>query len=197
VNAEPLEVLLDKIRAGDYQASEQLFVAHEPQLRLIVRRQLSRRLRAKFDSLDVVQSVWARVLLNFRENGCHIASTEHLRNFLVLATRNCLTDRLRHFRAALEHEKSLQEDRHPDLEASNQPRPSEIAQGNELWENILAHCPPKYHQLLQLKRQGLSLDAIASQTGLHEGSVRRIIRQLARKVAFPLDGSIPYKGLPG
>jgi RNA polymerase sigma factor (sigma-70 family) len=185
VNAEPLSILLAKIRAGDFQAAEHVFVAYEPQLRLIVRRQLSRRLRAKFDSIDVVQSVWARVLADFRANGCKIAGTEHLRNFLVQVTRNCLTDRLRHFRAALECEPSPEEAHNVSAAASPQPRPSEIAQGNELWETILASCPPKYHELLRLKRQGLSLEAIALQTGLHEGSVRRIIRQLARKLAFP------------
>jgi RNA polymerase sigma-70 factor (ECF subfamily) len=50
---------------------------------------------------------------------------------------------------------------------------------------MLASCPPQYHDLLRLKRQGLTLDAIAARTGLHEGSVRRIIRQLARTLAFP------------
>ena len=69
MTAEPLDILLAKIRAGDFQAAEHVFGAYEPQLRLIVRRQLSRRLRAKFDSIDVVQSVWARVLADFRANG--------------------------------------------------------------------------------------------------------------------------------
>jgi RNA polymerase sigma factor (sigma-70 family) len=187
VNVEAVEILLKKMRAGDFQAAEQVFVTYEPQLRLIVRRQLSRRLRAKFDSLDIVQSVWTRVLHDFRAHGCRIAGTEHLRNFLVQVTRNCLTDRLRHFRIALELEQSVGNVETAHAAASVQPRPSEIAQGNELWRTILASCPPQHHELLRLKRQGLSLEAIAAQTGLHEGSVRRIIRHLARKLAFPPD----------
>jgi hypothetical protein len=35
-----------------------------------------------------------------------------------------------------------------------------------------------------MKRQGLSLGEIVARTGLHDGSVRRIIRTLARKLAF-------------
>src|SRR5258708_28947675 len=97
------------MREGDSRAAEQVFLAYEPELRLIVRRQLSRRLRAKFDSLDVVQSVWARVLDDFRERGCHLTSTAHLRNFLFQVTRNCLTDRLRRYRLALEREQPLRE----------------------------------------------------------------------------------------
>jgi RNA polymerase sigma-70 factor (ECF subfamily) len=187
MSAEPLEVLLARMRAGDLAAAEQLLLAHEPQLRLIVRRQLSRRLRAKFDSVDVVQSVWVRVLRNFRDGGCNIASTEHLRNFLVTVTRNCLTDRLRHYRTPLECEQTLTDTGTTPAAASRQPRPSEVAQANEMWENLLAICPPEYHELLRLKREGLPLAAIAARTGLHEGSVRRIIRQLARKLAFSVD----------
>jgi RNA polymerase sigma-70 factor (ECF subfamily) len=183
VTAEPLEALLDKMRAGDLEAAERLFVAYQEPLRLIVRRQLSRRLRAKFDSLDVVQSVWARVLHDFRESGCHITTPAHLRNFLVRVTRNCLTDRLRHYRRALEREQPLTETGTAPP-ASEEPRPSEVAQANELWEQMLALCPPEHHELLRLKRQGLPLADIADRTGLHEGSVRRILRTLARQLAF-------------
>jgi RNA polymerase sigma factor (sigma-70 family) len=190
VNAEPLEVLLEQMRAGDLRAAERVFVAYEPQLRLIVRRQLSRRLRAKFDSVDVVQSVWVRVLRDFHAGGCRITSTAHLRNFLVQVTRNCLTDRLRHYRTALENEQPFTEAARTGAAVSGQPRPSEVAQANELWANLLALCPRQYHELLRLKRQGFSLATIAARTGLHEDSVRRIIRKLARKLALPQGSGI-------
>jgi RNA polymerase sigma-70 factor (ECF subfamily) len=187
VNEEPLDSLLDKMRCGDLQAAEQVFLAYEPQLRLIVRRQLSRRLRPKFDSLDVVQSVWAHVLHDFRARGCHLTTPDHLRNFLIRVTRNCLTDRLRHYRPALEREQSLAEAGTTSPVASNQPRPSEVARANELWDNMLAVCPPEHRELLYLKRQGLGLATIAARTGLHVDSVRRVLRQLARKIAFATD----------
>jgi RNA polymerase sigma-70 factor (ECF subfamily) len=176
VTAELLSALLDRMRDGDARAAQEVFLAHEPLLRRMVRRHLSRRLRAKFDSLDVVQSVWVHVLRDFRQNGCGIDSPTHLRNFLVRVTRNCLTDRLRRYRTALDCEQPLA----VEGAAASQPRPSEVAQANELWENLLAVCPIEHHELLRLKRQGLPLAAIAARTGLHEGSVRRILRQLAR-----------------
>jgi RNA polymerase sigma-70 factor (ECF subfamily) len=74
--------------------------------------------------------------------------------------------------------------------SSGQPRASEFAQANELWENLLAICPPEHRELLRLKRQGLSLADIAASTGMHEGSVRRVIRKLARKLALPVNESI-------
>ena len=54
---------------------------------------------------------------------------------------------------------------------------------DDLWQRMLALCPPAHHELLQLKRHGLTLVEIAQRTGLHEGSVRRILRQLARQMA--------------
>src|SRR5206468_9905390 len=130
------------------------------------------RLRAKFDSVDVVQSVWADLLRGFREAGWRFASAAHLRAFLVKVTRNRLTDRHRHFNRALEREQTLADANLHGGPPSRQPRPSELVQADDLWEKMLALCPPAHHEILRLKRQGLRLTEIAARTGLHEGSVR-------------------------
>jgi hypothetical protein len=57
MNEDALTPLLDNLCHGDTAAAEQVFVACEPYLRAVVRRRLPARLRAKFDSIDVVQSV--------------------------------------------------------------------------------------------------------------------------------------------
>ena len=90
MTGEPLDVLLDRLRDGDETVAGQIVADYEPYLRMVVRRCLPDRLRAKFDSLDVVQSVWVHVLHDLRHSGCHIASTDHLRHFLVRVTRNCM-----------------------------------------------------------------------------------------------------------
>ncbi|MGA7495893.1 MAG: sigma factor-like helix-turn-helix DNA-binding protein, partial [Isosphaeraceae bacterium] len=68
---------------------------------------------------------------------------------------------------------------------AGQPRPSEVAQGHELWELMLEKCPPAHREILRLKRQGLPLAEIAARTGFHEGSIRRILYELARRLAVP------------
>jgi RNA polymerase sigma-70 factor (ECF subfamily) len=40
-----------------------------------------------------------------------------------------------------------------------------------------------------LKREGLPLTEIAARTGLHEGSVRRILRRLSRDLAMQSDNA--------
>jgi RNA polymerase sigma-70 factor (ECF subfamily) len=52
-------------------------------------------------------------------------------------------------------------------------------------------CPPAHRQILELKRQGFPLEEIARRVGLHEGSVRRIIYELARRLASDKPTSPP------
>lgn len=184
MSVEPLELLLQGMARGDREAVERVFARYEPYLRVVVRRHLPDGLRPKFDSVDVVQSVWACVLNGLRESGWRFQTAEQLRSFLVLVTRHRLTDRYRHYHRALDREQPLAVTPPDLLPPSAQPRPSEIAQAEDLWERMLALCPPEHHELLRLKRQGLPLAEIAARTGLHEGSVRRVLRQLARQLAF-------------
>jgi RNA polymerase sigma-70 factor (ECF subfamily) len=190
MTADPLELLLERLSNGDSQAAEEVFVTYEPYLRMVVRRYLPARLRAKFDSIDVVQSVWVHVLHGLREAAWRFPDRAHLQALLVTVTRRRLVSRYRHHHVALEREAPGGTDLE-FLPAARQPRPSEVAQAQELWEKMLALCPSEHHQLLHLKRQGLPLAVIAAHTGMHEGSVRRILRRLARQLALqeePLAG---------
>lgn len=179
-----LDTLLDKLCDGNDAAAEEVFRAYEPLLRRVVRRQLPANLQSKFDSVDIVQSVWADVLQGFRRGGWKFHDAEHLRAFLVRVVRNRFIDRYRTHRRAVECEQPLTSSGVEELPAGQSPRPSQLAQASELWEQLLEMCPPEHRQVLQLKRQGLALAEIAARTGLHDGSIRRIIRNLARRLAF-------------
>jgi RNA polymerase sigma-70 factor (ECF subfamily) len=183
MKTEPLEALLEKLNRGEMEAVEQILIGYEPYLRMVVRRYLPRRLRAKFDSIDVVQSVWVHVLHGLRASRWHFMDTPRLRAFLVRVTRRRLTTRLRHYQSTLKHEQMGETDLEV-LPSFAQPRPSEVAQANELWEKMLALCPPEHHALLRLRRSGMALVEVASRTGMHEGSVRRILRRLASQCAL-------------
>src|SRR5438552_18981638 len=124
--SEPLDNLLEQLCSGDMAAAEQVFLAYEPYLRKAVRRHLPPPLRAKFDSADIVQSVWADVLRGFREAGWRFLDADHLRGFLFVATRNRLVDRIRQHQKAADREEPLGEDDRPPFLPSPQPRPSEV-----------------------------------------------------------------------
>ena len=194
MSTEHLDTLLARLNGGDVAAAEQVFRTFEPYLRMLVRRKLRPVLRAKFDSMDVVQSVWADVLAGFQSPGWNFADRAHLAAFLVRLTRNRFLDLCRKHRNALAREEPLTEDCPASTLASVSPRPSEVAQRNELWERMLALCPPSHHDLLRLKQEGLTLAEIASRTGLHESSVRRILYDLARRVTAANKRSVSSSG---
>ncbi len=179
---DPLDALLEKLGSGDDAAAAEVFVACEPILRLVVRRQLPARLRAKFDPVDVVQSVWADLLDGFRSAGWRFTDAAHLRAFLVKVTRNRFIDHMRQLGPALRAEETLA-DGVLDEAPGEGPRPSEVAAADDLWQRMLLLCPPAHRAILRLKRQGASLEEIARQTGLHPSSVRRVLYTLARRLA--------------
>ena len=189
--SEPLDAVLAKLTSGDPQAAERVFLTYEPYLRMVVRRHLSPGLRAKFDSVDIVQSVWADVLRGFREAGWQFADAAHLRAFLTRLTRHRFIDRLRQHRRAVESEQSLAADDWEQTLTTADPRPEAVAQADELWQQMLDLCPPEHRELLRLKRQGALNSEIAARTGLHEGSVRRILCTLSRRLARRRGGATP------
>jgi RNA polymerase sigma factor (sigma-70 family) len=178
-----LEELLEQLRRGDVTAAEKIFVVYEDYLRLLVRRQLSVALRAKFDSPDVVHSVWVDVLSGFRQSGCRFTSAAHLRAYLIRATRHRFIDHLRRYQKPMACEQPLVDTDEEDLPPSPRPQPHDEIHADDLWERLLALCPPPHREVLVLKREGRALDEIATQTGLHKSSVRRILYDLARRFA--------------
>jgi len=177
---QSLEQLLEQLNGGDYAAAERIFVAYESYLRLIVRRQISAALRAKFDSVDIVQSVWVDLLAGFRQAGWRFSDPAQLRAFLIRTTRNRFIDRLRQHQHSLDREQPLA-DMEGEAPCSPDAAPSEEVQARELWARLLLLCPPDHRELLRLKQQGFSLAEIAERTGLHPGSIRRILADLARR----------------
>jgi RNA polymerase sigma-70 factor (ECF subfamily) len=173
--------LLESLNGGDTAAVEQAFRAYAPYLQVIVRRQMPPRLRASCDSADIVQSVWVSLLDDFREGRWHFADEAHLRRFLAKVARYRLLNHLH--RRAVERERPLEPAAAEALPAS-QARPSAEARASELWDHILACCPPAHREIVRLRRDGVPLAEIASWTGLHESSVRRILYDLARAVAL-------------
>jgi RNA polymerase sigma-70 factor (ECF subfamily) len=124
------------------------------------------------------------VLRGIREGGWRFMDLDHLRGFLFIVTRNRLIDRIREHRTAVQHEQPLFQGDEEPLPASPQPGPGDVAQADDLWRRLLLLCPPPHRRILALKSQGFSLMEISQLTGLHPDSIRRILRTLARQLAF-------------
>jgi RNA polymerase sigma-70 factor (ECF subfamily) len=180
---ELLPALLAELNNGSDDAAEKIFIQYEPYLRMVVRRQLNTSLRPKFDSADVVQSVWADLMDGFKKNGWKFKSSSDLRAFLVRATMNRFIDHVRRHRSAVHHETKTDDKVLQSIPDADWPTPSEEAQVQDVWNKMLSLCPPKHRKVLLLRRQGMRSDEIAKHTGLHGASVRRILCDLATRMA--------------
>jgi RNA polymerase sigma factor (sigma-70 family) len=175
--------LLAALNAGDSAAAAEAFVEFEPYLRMVIRRQVANRVRSKFDSADIVQSVWVDLVDGLRRSNWTFEQRDQLRAFLVKMTRNRLVDRLRQQRGALEREVALSHPQAESLAAAGDSSVSEVFYADELWGQMLGVCSPMHCRVLELKRGGATLSQIAADTGLHKSSVRRILYDVGRQVA--------------
>lgn len=154
---------------------EAWFREHEPFLRQLARRYLSPFLRTQLDSVDLVQSVWVHFLRR-KDLKTDPASA---RGLLGTMLRHRIIDHVRRMKASRRREQSSD----ADADRAAVARPSELAQANELWERMQHLCPPQHREILRMKQQGLPLEEIAEQTRLHPSSVRRVLYELARRLA--------------
>ncbi len=185
----PLDSLMARLNAGDEAVVNQMFVAFEPYMRMVVRRRMAGSLRAKFDSADVVQSVWADVVQNLRAARWKFENLDQFRALLITMTRNRFIDRLRKHQASLRHEVALPKLSRDELPADRCPRVSQNFYADELWQQMIEVCPSAHYRLLAMKREGATIAEIARRSNLHEGSVRRILYDVARRVALLRQGA--------
>ncbi|MDB5351626.1 MAG: hypothetical protein JWN86_2873 [Planctomycetota bacterium] len=191
MNHDSLDHWIGRLNQGDVDAVGRVFQAYEPYLRIAVRRRMSPRLRSKVDSVDIVQSVFADVLRGVRDGGWHFDGRPQLLALLRRIAWRRLADRYQKHGLALEREQSLDETSPRSLPDATQPRPSQEAQGREFWERVLKSCPVAHHEVVRLRMNGYRMGEIASRTGLHEGSVRRILYDLARRLSIVRRPELP------
>jgi RNA polymerase sigma-70 factor (ECF subfamily) len=179
MTGDGIESVLTRLGRGDISAAEHLYSAYGAYVRAVVRRRLASRLRAKFDSADVAQSVWAHVVRRVGA-GWRVNTEPELRALLAVIARRRVATRAR---AQTHPAEPIGDSALAAVPARHQSTPSQVAHAIDLWDRLLQLCPPEHRDVLRLKRDGLPLAEVAARTGLHEGSVRRILRRLFRELA--------------
>ncbi len=127
--------LLGRIREGDESAARELLARYESQVRLVVRRQLPRLLRSRFDSIDFLQSVWATFFRRLRAGPERFEDPRFLITFLARVAKNKVIDEYRRVatrKQDMHREESLSTGGAPSRElVSDQDSPSELAEASE------------------------------------------------------------------
>ena len=185
-SASELSDFLRRIQAGDDGAARELLNRYEAEVRLVVRRQLPRLLRSRFDSLDFLQSVWGSFFRRMRTAPTEFEDSRHLVAFLARAAKNKVIDEYR--RAASRKHNMHREE--PLWLDGRRPRdvpdpidsPSEVAQAHEVLVRLRELMPEERRTILELKAQGLSSKDIGERLGISERTVQRVLEELRRRM---------------
>jgi RNA polymerase sigma-70 factor (ECF subfamily) len=181
-----LTQFLRRIHEGDEGAARELLQRFEAEVRLVVRRQLPRLLRSRFDSLDFLQSVWGSFFLRMRNSPTDFEDSRHLVAFLARAAKNKVIDE---YRRAASHKNDMHREE-PLWGDGHRPRdvpdpidsPSEVAQAREVFGRLRELMPTEKRAILEMKADGLSSKDIGERLGISERTVQRVLEDLRRRM---------------
>jgi RNA polymerase sigma-70 factor (ECF subfamily) len=174
--------LLAGLRAGDPTAAEAICRRYEPVLRAAIRRQLHPQLRARLDSVDIVQDVWASFLaippdrLTFDDPDALLAYLSQVAFHRVVEV----------FRKRFGTQKDditreipveIVAGTHDQLPGPD-PTPSTCVSAGEEWEHLVRQFPPGHQVILRRLREGHEYQDIARMANVSVSTVNRVVRRL-------------------
>ncbi len=174
--------LVEEASGGSSESVEALLERHLPRAHAIVRKRMGRFLRAREESLDVVQSV-CRQVLESKEAYEH-RSDEHFRRWLVEVVENKIVDHYR--RQSAQRRDVAREEGTPESGAAAEisahtPSPASLAGGKEELEQLreaIGELPIEERQALELAHfGGASYEEVAERMGLTYKQARRRVQQ--------------------
>jgi RNA polymerase sigma-70 factor (ECF subfamily) len=177
--------LLARIRDGNEAAARELLERYESKVRMVVRRQLPRLLRSRFDSLDFLQSVWGSFFHRIRTGPNDLHEERNLIAFLAWAARNKVIDQYRRAasqRQDMHRESPLRfEDDGGHGHASACETPSQVAEAREMYVRLNALLPEDRRIILELKAAGFTSKEIGDRLGVSERTVQRVLEDLRNR----------------
>jgi RNA polymerase sigma factor (sigma-70 family) len=177
--------LVERLQGGDPQAADEVFARYASRLTSLAEQHLSRKLAARLDGADVVQSVFRTFFRRSAAGEFRIDSSAELWRLLVQIT-------LRKARAyGRQHTARV---RDVDAEApgggaaflteaiAHDPGPTEAAALVDQIQELLRGLPALYCDLLQLRLEGHSMSDTAARLGVSRRTVHRGLRLLQERL---------------
>ncbi len=172
---------LERVRAGDQKAAEELVRMYEPEIRREVRLRLrDSRLRRDFDSVDICQSVMASFFVRAALGQYDLQKPDELIRLLVTMTRNKLVSQVRKQQTQgrdLRRRDAAGQEKLQNI--AQGPTPSLLVANEELIQEFRKRMSPDEWRIAELRTQGLAWDAIAAELG---GTSEACRKQLSRAV---------------
>jgi RNA polymerase sigma factor (sigma-70 family) len=187
--ADDFEALMRGVLDGSREAAERLCREYEAAVRRAVRTRLPSRLRARYDSVDFVNDVWASF---FAHPPCdaRLDDPKALIGYLTQMARHKLGEARRSAAAPkrdLDREVRLEEVARADDGTAGlpdaHPTPSQIVGAEDVFEHMVRDRPPAHRKILTLLRQGMTHREIADLLQTTEKTVYRLVRNLKNEEA--------------
>jgi RNA polymerase sigma factor (sigma-70 family) len=176
---------LNRARNGSETAAAALISEFGPHVYRVIRRRLDMRMRVKLDSEDLCQLVWAS-FFRHPERMERFSQTWQLVHFLSAVARNKVIEGVRKYWKTQKHdlsrEISLVDSRAPVMVTEQRIKsPSQVAVAKERFERLSEGLSHRHQRILDLRIAGASYVQIASELGLHERTVRKVVAALKRR----------------
>jgi RNA polymerase sigma factor (sigma-70 family) len=189
--------MMSGVAAGSEEAVWQLAETYTPYIIRAVRASLSRSVRLRLDSQDFAQVLWASLLLGDADL-TRLKTPEQLIAFLARAAQNKVID------ATRRHLNTQRQDMHREVRLediqvkstddcsstssrsmppSREPSPSEFAYMRERWRLILSEATDRDRQILQLRLERHTFDAISKHLQIDKRTARRAMHRLIKKLS--------------
>jgi RNA polymerase sigma factor (sigma-70 family) len=166
--------LMARLRAGSDEAAREFLGRYGPHILRVVRRRLHRGLRQRYDSRDFVQSVWADFLAQPAEQSAFDGPDQLAAYLAKMAAHKIISAARRNREPALDGCLGV-----PAEEVFDRaPTPSQAAIARERWHRLQQATTAPGRRILELLRQGVTREEIARRLGIHERTIRRLIRNL-------------------
>jgi RNA polymerase sigma factor (sigma-70 family) len=173
--------LIERVRAGDNKAAEELVRYYEPTIRRVARvRLVDARLRRAFDSMDICQSVFASFFVRAALGQYDLQRPEQLLHLLVNMSRKKLIDRARQETAERRDHRRIAPDglQGKDV-ATTAAGPGDEVAGAELLAEFRRRLSDDERHLAEQRALGMDWPQIAAQCG---GSPEALRKKLARAI---------------
>jgi RNA polymerase sigma factor (sigma-70 family) len=175
--------LLERLRAGDNRAANEIVQRFGDRLVSVARGRLDRMLLRKLDPEDVVQSACRSALMRLSDGRLTVADWNSLWRLLVCITVNKCSSQAEFFRAArrdVHREVDLggrDNDSSVDFQpADDEPSPAEATMLVEAVEQLLdSFRDEKHRDIVRLRLQHYSPPEIALEVGVSERTVHRVL----------------------
>jgi RNA polymerase sigma factor (sigma-70 family) len=181
-------VLIERVKAGESKAAEELLRQYESTVRRAIRvRMVNPALRRTVDSMDLCQSVMGSFFVRTALGQYDLGSPEQLIGLLVQLARNKVADHVRHEHAKVRDRRRTDADGAAiDLVAARQDSPSQLVAGAEMLDQFRARLSQEERYLAEQRSEGREWNELAAELGQSAEALRKQLQRAVDRVSKEL-----------